>query len=348
MDGLIALALAKKEINSRDHHFNSLDRLDTYLYKISFNELAPYKERNIVPYGCSTVILDGKMYRNFDWKYDETPEFYVKCKNFEGMAINFNITDDWIMNYEDLDQLPYCIVDGINDNGIMVSTHILYNDFGWTQSGDGSNPITMMPYLILNEVKSMDTIEQDLDPYICNMKGIEGSDYLVQFMISDGATTYVLIPPEESDGDYELVDASENPKLTNFRWMSKNKVDLSDEGLQERPTGLERFNAMDFEDWYIGYDNLEGIKFTNAYTDADTITDFIGINETTKHSTEEELYAIKEAASDLYQIRERNGETWQTVHNSVYSPDGGGLIKLFVQENWRRNYAPYQYVPPER
>ena len=79
--------------------------------------------------------------------------------------------------YGDLGQLPYHVVDGVNKDGIMISTHVLFNDFNFTGSGDESNPIELIPFHVLNY--GLD----DLEDYISNLyvsPTIQASGYLLQ------------------------------------------------------------------------------------------------------------------------------------------------------------------------
>lgn len=123
------------------------------------------------------------------------------------------------------------------------------------------------------------------------------------------------------------VNATANPKLANFRW--KNKAMVARSELQERPTGIER--------WNMAPTDLKRLKFTEAYKTATRLSEFVGINGTTKSSDDAELLAIYETAHALYQERERDGRTWHTMHSVVYSEKG--MECLYVQEDFTTNYC---------
>lgn len=305
--------------------YTSLDRLGSYLYKISFGELPEEKDisTNFIS-GCTSYVKDGKLYRNLDWDYDNTIEFLVQCKGFKGMAFIPGITDE--LENDILSQLPYHINDGINDDGIMVSSHVLYNDFEYEY--DGEIPLSKIPFLILTQLHSMNDI-LSLQPYLSNIKvnqTLQQAEYLMQYLITDGTTTYLATP---SDTGYELIDISSNPKITNFKWVNRATVSRNDADIQRRPTGIERFNMIPAD--------LKDLKFTNAYISPNRLSEFIGIRETTKESTDEELLDIYNIAHQMFLERTRDGSTWQTLHSIVYSKNG--IESLSVQENYDVDYA---------
>ena len=321
----ITWGLLKAQIKEKP--YLSLERVARYLYRVSFLTAPPDTGVDSVPGLCSSYVQDGKLYRNLDWNYDNCATFHVTLPNMEGLAFISGLTDT---NLDDelISQLPYHMVDGVNEHGIMVSTHVLYND--WEAVGTGDIPLTYLPYVALTRVKSMATITTDLNGVLNNLKStpaLIASGYLIQVLVTDGTTSYVLRPGNAADASYEAVNITANPKLANFRWVSDETVERTE--LQERPTGVERWNMMPCE--------LSDLRFTIAYEQPTRLSEFIGINDTDKDSTDEELTAIYNTAHSLYGRRTRNGETWQTMHSVVYSQYG--IEHLWVQEDWLRDYA---------
>lgn len=314
-------------IPSGNKPYLSLDRESRYLYDVTFLNLPEYVETE-QPLGmCSSYVSDGKLFRTLDWDYSNLASFHVYTSEFEGTAFLRGLTDTELDD-ELVGQLPYHVVDGVNEHGIMVSTHVLYND--WEASGDGDIPLTMLPYLVLSRVKSMESISEDISDVFENMyipQSMADSEYLIQVLVSDGEETYVITPKASTSLQYTLINIDENPKLTNFKWVEDATVDRAD--LQDRPTGVERWNMMPCP--------LEDLRFTKCYEEPTRLSEFIGIDGTTKDSTDEELEAIYELARAEYLDRERDGTTWQTMHSVVYSPNG--MEHLWIQENWDKDYA---------
>lgn len=320
----------------------SLERLGSYIYRVTFNELPEFVGGDgAIPGACSSFVQNGKLYRNLDWDYSELASFHVVCPGFEGMAFSPGLTDTEL-NDELIGQLPYRLVDGCNDYGIRVSTHVLFNDWGW--QGTGSTPLYKLPYIILSQLQTLDDLEEQLSGILGDLYApplVSEQGYLTQFLVTDGVRSFALMPPESASGAYEVVDISENPKLANFRWVSSQTVSRSE--LQDRPTGVERWNMMPCE--------LKELRFTKAYEAPTRLSEFIGLRGTDKDSSDAELEAIYDDAHELYERRTRDGSTWQTMHSVVYGSDG--IEHLWVQENWGKDYVghtepydgPYDATP---
>lgn len=315
--------------------FLSLERLGAYIYKVSFDALPEYQAQSndSIPMGCTSFVRDGKLYRNLDWNYSNTAEFLVQTKNFEGMSFITGLNDGEI-DVEKIAQLPYHLNDGVNNDGIRVSTHILYNDWGYTGSGDKNISIITIPFHILNELHDINDINSVLGTYLNNIQiptGLQELGYLIQFLVTDGTTTYALLPPESASGAYQIVNITSNPKLTNFRWVNRVTVVRTEGDIQDRPTGIERWNLIS--------DNttLEDLRFTQCYVSPNRLSEFIGIDETNKYSTDEELTIIYNKAHAAYETRTRDGQTWQSVHSVVYGDKD--IEHLWVQEDYDVDYA---------
>lgn len=322
---ILSAMLRMGEINGKPGI--SIERMREYLYRVTYDAYPEDNGANVPMAGaCSAYVQNGKLYRNLDYYYNKTASFLIRTRDFEGMSFVTGL-DDGKLNYEGIAQLPYHVVDGRNNDGIMVSTHILFNDWAYKGAGERNIPLTRLPFLVLTKVKSMATIADDLADVLGNLSVDDKmGDYLIQVLVTDGTTTYALLPPDEDGQSYVCQDITSNPKLTNFRWLPDAEVTRSSEGMQTRPTGIERFNLMPCP--------LKNLRFTLCYEDDDRLSEFIGIRETTKESTDAELEAIYNEAHELYLNRERDSQTWQTVHSAVY---GTGLEELYIQENWDDN-----------
>ena len=308
-----------------NHPYLSIERLRKYLYRVTFDALSNDSGNNAPVMGaCSAYVKDGKLHRNFDFKYDNAASFIVRTNDFEGLSMITGLNDGRLEDAK-IAQLPFRMVDGRNNYGISLSVHLLFNDWQYTGAGDKSIPLTRLPFEVLSRVKSMATIAVDLADVIGNLSVTDAmGDYILQLLITDGTTTYALIPPTSEGSAYVLEDATSNPKMSNFRWVSDANVERAD--LQTRPTGVERFNMMPCA--------LKDLRFTKAYEAPTRLSEFIGIDGTDKDSTDEELTAIYNLARAEYLQRQRDGKTWQTMHSVVY---GDKMEELYIQENWEDN-----------
>lgn len=325
-NGIAITRLNPKSGGNQEHPYLSLERLREYLYRVTFDSLPEDNGGdNPVVGGCSSYVAGGKLHRNLDFNYDNAASFIVRTRKFEGMSFMTGLNDGR-MDDGKIAQLPYRIVDGCSNHGIMVSTHVLFNDWQWTGAGAKNISLTRLPFEVLSRVRSMDTIATDLDGILDNLYASEGllaTGYLIQLLVTDGTTSYAILPPASEGEAFVLQNITSNPKLTNFRWMAQPEVSRYDMDMQDRPTGIERWNMMPCA--------LKDLRFTKAYETTDRLSEFIGIRETTKASTDAELEAIYNDARALYLDRERDGQTWQTMHSVVY---GNGIEHLWIQENW--------------
>lgn len=311
---------------SVSHPYLSIERLCHYLYKVSFDTLPADDGGDNNAFGaCSSFVREGKLYRNLDFNFDNAASFRLRCADFEGMSFITGLNDGELDDAL-IAQLPYRIVDGENNYGIKVATHVLFNDWHWSGCGKRTVNLTRLPYLILSRVKSMATIAQDLDGILDNLyspDGLQAMDYLLQVLVTDGTTTYAIVPPEADDFEYVLMDISSNPKMSNFRWIADSQVERDSSDLQERPTGVERWNMMPCD--------LDDLRFTKCYENDDRLSEFIGIHGTTKDSPDSDLEGVYINAREKYLTRQRDGQTWHTMHSVVY---GRRMEHLYIQENW--------------
>lgn len=91
---ILAKALEAERLARSAHHpWATLERLRTYLYRVSFHDIPEYAHGGFAPAGCSSYVNGGKLYRNLDWKYSQAVSFVVVCKGFMGMAFDDRITE---------------------------------------------------------------------------------------------------------------------------------------------------------------------------------------------------------------------------------------------------------------
>ena len=314
------------------HPYLSQERLRKYLYRVTFDSL-PEDDGGESPAigGCSSYVQDGKLYSNLDWDYDNTASFIVRTPEFEGQSMVVGLNDG---NLDDdlIAQLPFRVHRGENNYGIKLAAHVLFNDWEWTGAGSKSISVTRLPFEVLTRVRSMATIASDLSGVLDNLycpEGLAEMGYLLQILVTDGTTTYALLPPTSEGQGYVLQNIISNPKMTNFRWVDRSEVDRTDADIQEHPTGIERWNMMPCP--------LEDLRFTASYEQPARLSEFIGLRGTTKDSTDEELEAIYLDARQEYLSRKRDGRTWHTMESAVY---GKKMESLFIQENWDDNIIP--------
>ena len=318
---------------SKEPPYLSLRKLGGYIYEVTFDKLPKYiPSKSFSSFGCTSYVKNNKLYRNLDWNYSNTAEFKIIFKDIEGMSFIDGLNDcDVLGKGSVISQLPYRICDGVNGSGIMVSTHVLFNDFNYYGNGNKNIPITMLPFTVLTTMTKVDELSEEVENLLANVEittGMQEQELLIQVLVTDGTKTMLFTP---TDDGYEYIDISSNPKLTNFKWVDRKIVSRTDSDIQLRPTGIERWNMVEENI------TLEDLRFTVTYEDSGRLSEFIGLMHTTKNSTDEELMRIYNAAHGAYSRRTRDGETWQTMHSVIYSRNG--IEDLNVQENYSRDYS---------
>lgn len=323
------------ENNNMNNNFPyiSLRRLGEYIYEITFDKLPIYiPSDSFSAFGCSSFVRDGKLHRQLDWYYGKTAEFKINFNDVEGISFITGLNDGELIERKTLlSQLPYRICDGRNKHGIMVSTHVLFNDFNYYGSGNKTEDLTLLPFTILTTMSDINILSDEVNNLINNIKlnkSMREQDLLIQVLVTDGVTTKLFTPTENG---YEYIDITSNPKVTNFNWVNRQNISRTDNDIQLRPTGIERWNLIDNDV------SLEDLRFTLAYENSDRLSEFIGIDETTKYSSDEELIKIYNKAHASYLNRERNNKLWQSMHSIIYSKFK--IESLFVQENYNKNYV---------
>lgn len=325
------------EIENDNLPFTYLKQRGDYLYEIQFDSIPNINNNIPATFGaCSTFAKDNKVYRNLDFNYTENASFIVHTPKFKGMSFVDGLHNgkfqDWDM--DKVAQLPNRLVDGINDAGLVVTTHLVFNDNLYTSYvGDNAIPIYQIPSLLLSNCNDITNVRNWITLYgskISIPESMQQNEYTLIFFIKFKDEVYSLQP---INGSYGLFDLSTQtiPKLTNFVSLGTDNISKSTFNLQNRPTGLERYNLIN------SGATLEDLRFTKAYENPDRLSEFIGIDGTTKDSSDNWLTSIYEEAKAIYDIRNRDGQTWQTMHSVIYDLTDKTMI-VCVQEDWTKEY----------
>lgn len=309
-----------------------------YLYEIQFDS---YPELTTSPTeiaGCSTFTKDGKVYRNLDYEYTDNASFIVKTPEFVGMSFADGVLNGQVASWEmnKIEQLPNRVVDGINNSGLFISEHVAFNDYGFAGSTDeDAIPLYYVPNLILRNCTTHDELVEWINENkfkFALYQTLKDTGYILMFFIKIGDKCYSLQP--NASKEYELFNLSgqTTPKLTNFISVGTDTITRTDSRLQSHPTGIERYNLIN------NGATLEDLKFTQCYVAPDRLSEFIGINNTSKSSSDAELTSIYNSAKNLYDRHIRDGKTWHTMHSVVYNLSNLSL-SVCVQENFEHEYT---------
>lgn len=331
---------------------------ETYLAEVSYVALDyPFAKEYLDEHapavgGCTAIIRDGLFGRNYDWKYSNSCEFVVRTPAINGrhgvvgMVGNVNgLTKDFVKSGEYSDMykvLPFMLTDGQNDHGLRMSINVVPSDKGSTTDTlpgyDKVNALMFVRWALdhcatVGEV--IDATEGAISLYVPQV--LRDMGYEVHFLVSDRRETRIL----------EFVDNecvwTEHNIITNFfingvTFKADGTVpvigdsDISEYGLTNHAEGLERYNiAVNGAEEDI-YDLLEDLKFTNTYTLENDIWYSELCSSVPITSPIEDFEAAMFVERAKYAERSRDtGDTWQTVHSSVYN---GDMLVVHTQENY--------------
>lgn len=327
------LQLKKEEIEEVD-----VEKLAPYFYAMNSNDLdyaAGYeffKKFKPIPSACACVRKDNLFGRNYDWNYDERCSFYVATKATNGRHATIgvaqgtsNLTQEFIDSgkySDDYKIVPFLLLDGINDAGVICEMNVAPNDKGLTTgtNAEGEDLMAIMiPRFVLDYAGSVDeaiTLLQSRNIICPNNSGVQLE---LHFMIADPTKTVVV---EFVENEMKVIESfvNDKPIMTNFFIDgfdgTKESLTLYGQGFERYQILSDGFDSVNSE---LGMLNLmQQAQFTKAYhDDVRWYSDFVG-GEYTNETPTEQFEPLLAQARELYQRRTRNGETWQTVHTSVY------------------------------
>lgn len=368
--------------------FNGREKLNKYLYSIEYNTidynkaLEHFSTYTGEGFGHCSLLRKGNLFgRNYDWTINKQVEFALKTNasgrlySVMGIATAAAFTTDIMESntyIKDYLYLPFRLVDGINEKGLVCNVNELPVNVDSTKNiaVEGNTPeiqeresipmIMLVRYILDRFEKPIEAADY-IKNYV-NVKPIIGEDgepMNFHFCIADRYNTVYLYFYGNSC-NYEVKNTGEDFVMTNFRLADTNLVDghysTTGSNIEGFGQGVERANALIDFDGNNLLDYLYGtVNFTKAYTTTNRLTDFAGIDGVTIDN-EEGLRAIQSDAAALYSQEVEDGtlrtdaDLWQTVHSVVYDLSDKS-IKMKVQEiegyNEVFSFNPYPRVEIE-
>ena len=332
---------------------------------------------------CSSFRKNNFFAKNYDYIYNEDAEFIIKTSNkfakyasigiahIPGLTNNLvkNILRDDLGN-EDLENeieptsieffnhpnlyysdiyrvLPFSLVDGLNEEGVVVSCHFLPSNehtIGTNINSHTKIPSNFLVRYILDNYatarEAMIAIRNDLNIYSPQ----RGETHL---LIADKIETYYITFIKNN---VKIIKLDERPFITNFNIEglqlivdNANNIDnaksiVNTSSIDEYSTGVERYNIINKE--YESVNSLETsinllkkLNYANTYsqdTDPFWYSEYVSkeVNlslldiETNKTKflpiIEKEINKFKNRSRD--QANENYG-TWHTKHSVIYNID---------------------------
>lgn len=335
-------------------------RIAPYLYEMTFTDYTIDEDHithsSVEAFGCSSV-RNGNFYgRNFDYIYNDSPEFIVHVTAKDGrhaslgVATHYGLRESMLLQGaydQQLELIPNFTLDGINDAGVIASINVVPGE-GDTGTLTGTNPDgedLHAAYVVRYILDNADSADEAVE--LLRSRNIYGSavdGMYLHVMIADEEKTYVVeyldnqLVAQEKTGDRQI--------MTNFY------VNLPE--LTEHAAGVERYQILQ-ENYAQGAtmvgmrDLMARVKYSNAYSYSYTP---IWYSETMPQSAirAQDPAVLAEYEKILDNIRKdywnyitndirnpANPSFWITTHNSVYDIENRKL-RITVQEDYSHYY----------
>lgn len=276
--------------------YHDIHHIAPYLHEITYDDYRYDSEyettKEAEAFGCSSVRKGNFYGRNFDYVYNDTPEFVVHMKANEekhrfaslGVATHFGLREGKVnVNAYDkqLELVPNLTLDGINENGVICSTNVVsmeakLPDSDFIPETHPNDPnyqdlhMLFIPRFVLDNATSVDDAVNKLNAR--NIMGNLNDELFLHVMIADKNETRIIefVPTTKTDKHFSLEqkvcnETDKLPIMTNHYLNHNSKVFTNDKRF-----GLERYEilktyrsfANSFEDMQA---LLKKVKFSQAY-----------------------------------------------------------------------------------
>lgn len=336
--------------------FKYVKAVAPYLHEVVFDDYTFDEQRLTVQdyTGSCSVVRNGNFVgRNFDYFYNNVPDFIVRMKAKKGRYASIGVAQTSLfkeadilsnnINKEYMKLIPNVMMDGINEKGVFVCNNVVANESVINQ---GTNPgkeemgVWFIARKILDHASTADEAIEIMKNYniVGDLFGYEN----LHFLIADANKTYVAeiigseLVIEEKTGDEQI--------MTNFL--------LNVDTMHDHPSGIERYNILkanyEMSSTFKGMqDLLFKVRFSQSFNPN---MDPIWISDAGYYTYEEMqnpeiISSYKNLLENEYypgftgdfnnNIRcdDKNEAWWITVHNSTYDIQNKSF-KIFVQEDY--------------
>lgn len=348
----------KKGEQKEDYKY--LGQIAPYLYEIVFDEYEFDKDRlTVKDYtpSCSVVRNGNFIGRNFDFYFDNTPEFIVRMNAKEGRYASIGVAQNSLFKEEDLISnkankdyfklIPNMMMDGINEKGVFVCNNMVSNEGTINQ---GTNPgkeelgVWFIIRKILDNAASADEAIELMRSY--NLVGDLYNKENLHYLIADANKTYIA---EIIDSKLVIQEkTSDEQIMTNFLCNQEEMINY--------PAGIERYNILKANYQTAStFKGMQDLLYTTRFSlSFNPNVDPIWISDAGLFSYQEmqdpdiiasykSLLETEYYPGFTYDFNNniRNDDIveawWITKHNSTYDIQNRSF-SIFVQENYEQSF----------
>lgn len=286
--------------------------------------------------GCSSVRNGDFVGRNFDYFMNQCPTFVIRTTAKEGRYATIGVGRLAGINEagikkglpkEKMDFLPWALLDGMNEKGLVVNTNVLSRaDWGsrpHTGTKDNLPELNVLftPRALLDNCADVGMALEYLDGH--NITPLQSEKMNLQIMISDPRETYVV------EFINNTIVARRQNIMTNYHLFYEN--------IPDNALGVERYKVLE-ENYPMGGESMQSMwelmkkaRYTKLYdypthiwySELSSSTYPYSKLEENKERIEAELSAISKAWKAEKERVEKSGlpektPFWDTAHNSIY------------------------------
>lgn len=350
----------KEDVHLDDEKVFSYDgQIAPYLHRMTFDDYVVEDDfDNNVAYGACSVVRNGNYIgRNYDYTYNDLPEFVTYVKAKQGRYASLSIACDFSIHEKDLidgkisddalSKIPNFTLDGINEKGVYCSINVVALE---TDATGGTNPngeplyVWCVPRFVLDNAGSADEAIELLKNR--NIIGATSSDVIYyHFFVADKEKSYIV----------EIIDNSLSVKQYEGNEQILTNYYRNIDHLTKHASGIERYQIL--KDNYEEGNSIKGmqkllyrVKFSDVYNKEQNpyrLSDSgFSQEEITTGFSNEKLNDFYSKASERYNIIISNDlrdlpdsdSIWITISNSTYDLENKTL-NLYVQENYNHEFV---------
>lgn len=348
---------------------NGIRQLTPYLYMMTYtdydyNDYLAVRGQNRAkePFGCSAVHNGQFVGRNFDYLFNETPEYLVHVPRAENrlasIGIGYLFTEK---PFQRLDNrafvaLPWSMLDGINEKGVSVCVNfcpakdlVFHIAEGGTQlNKEDLDLSTVVRYVLDNATSARNALELLEKKNIVNDLGensmLKDTGFGMHFMIADRKSHYIV----EFIGNH-MYYTKDDAVMTNFYNTMLPKY-------TPHAMGVERYDVLKSH-YKWGKASMDGMTrlmklalFTEAYNNcafplrfSDVGTgydDELEVDVTNEMiAADPKLQAHIVSYMESVRVERNQPNVWHTVSTSVYDLDNL-IMRLYTQDDYN-NYFEF-------
>lgn len=241
-------AIANAANNNENKMYSDLKVIAPFTHEITFSDFKYDTDLQTIStdkvFGCSSVRNGNYYGRNFDYIYNDTPEFVVRMKGSDERYASIGVAQHWGLREADLqaksydkqlELVPNLTLDGINQKGVVANINVVPRQdvaevTGTNPNGEKLHMLHMVRYILDNAASAKEALDLLAER---NIYGDLGDKYL-HLMVADKKKTYIV---EFLDNKLVAQEKTGNEQImTNFY----NNLD----DYTENAMGVERYKIL--------------------------------------------------------------------------------------------------------